>query len=83
MFKANIEQWASRNGYKWEPIGNQTGGQFTQTGIVIHTDYMGSYPPLEVYQEHNKIKEYARRAGCKYKPASMHTGAYLYFREVE
>lgn len=79
--KHNAEKWADKNGFKWQRIGYHDGGEFKQTGILLTTEYIGAYPPPEVYALHNKIAEYARKSGNEYQAAAMHTGARIIFKK--
>lgn len=74
--KNAVITWAKKQGYKFKFFGPSEGQAI---GILIYTDYLGPYPPREVYAEHSRISAYCKRTGRKYKPGTMHVGARVYF----
>lgn len=76
--KNAVISWAEKNGYKFSLFVNNSIEQ-KPAGILIYTDYLGAYPPSEVYAEHDKIRRYCIRTGRKYESGAMRTGARVYF----
>lgn len=74
----SVIKWAEKNGYNFRVIVNNT-NDGVPVGILVCTDYVGAYPPSDVYAEHEKIRRYCNRTGHKYESGAMHTGARIFF----